>query len=774
MKLSLLSLPMLAFLTAPAAWSCGPFFKAMLFSAGNNNSIVLAAPVADVLAEILTAPGAPSLPLDEGVARSGKEVELPEGLTVSGEGLSSDAWSVLRHDLVDLNEALGNSEGRPALLVAYAQGRRANLLTMMAEIGRVPAAGGAMPNWPKGLPVEFQTYAEGAALYQQGRLPEAQAAWEKVLALPAEQRRYRGTWAAWMLGRTCYKTDPAAAVRWFQRIRQEARVGKDSLDRAAVSLGWEALAEEARLASDPGGFSVARAERVIWLLASHAKAGGGEPIFLAGRHYATNQELPVRRAAQLMQGWMRDDTKVKAAAASPWLRAVMTSSLLPIHRAAPPARDAAGAAAEGNPAGRWFAALEAVHPGGSEDLADRLAWAAYQAGAYQRSASWLKRARESPMTHWLMAKQALQAGKMVEAAQHLEAARPGFDIAQPQADRHEDYEGAAEEATALQREQFQADLGLVRLAVDDFPGSLDALCRSGFWEDAAYVLENVVTAAEAVKYAEKWPLDAGSKATDAVLPVPLTVPGLMGWVREHRQMAEVPAQAAAMEQKYGALGMLHGAVARRLAREGDTRGSREFQTAWLRPVLDLFLKQRATGQNKALPKAQRAAGFWKAALLHRYCGMELGGFEGFPDNAYKGGAFTAEHLTELRLGLRRPPEAVDPQVKPVPVFPPVSGAERARLKAQAPRPAFRFHYRYQAYALAKQGFDLLPDNSEELSVMLNLAGWWFVPHDEAAARRSLAELIRRCPQTTLGRRAKAKDWLVVMEPALEESVKKLN
>ena len=81
------------------------------------------------------------------------------------------------------------------------------------------------------------------------------------------------------------------------------------------------------------------------------------------------------------------------------------------------------------------------------------------------------------MTHWLMAKQALQSGKMVEAAQHLEAARPGFDIAEPQADRHEDYEGAAEEATALQREQFQADLGLVRLAVDDFPGSLDGCDR---------------------------------------------------------------------------------------------------------------------------------------------------------------------------------------------------------------------------------------------------------------------------------------------------------
>lgn len=777
MKISLLTLPLILLLGMPPAQSCGPFFKASLFSTYDQGKIILAAPVADVLAELLAAPGAPGLPVDEGVKFSGKAASLPEGLTVSEEGLSGDAWSVLQHDLSDLDGALGKASGRSGLLVSYAWMRRADLLKVKDEIVPGPA-GAARPagDWPRGLPAEFQLYGEGAAFFQQGMLPEAQACWEKVLALPAAERRCKGTWAAWMLGRTSFKSDAAACVKWFQRIREEAKSGEDSLGRAAASLGWEALAEEALLSAEPGGFSVARAEWLIFLLIRHAQAGGGEPFFLSGRHYATNQELAVRHVTGLALEWMKNAGRAKAAAASPFLRVVMTSCLLPIQRAAPQAQEGAGGS--DSAAKRWFAALEAVHPGGSEDLADRLAWAAYEAGDYQESAAWLKRARESPMTHWLLAKQALQAGRMAEAAQHLEAAQPGFAIAQPQSDRHEDYEGYPEQASALQREQFQADLGLVRLAVDDFPGGLDALSRSGFWEDAAFVLENVVTAGEAVKYAEKWALEASFEAADAVLPSPLTVASLTAWLEQQAQ-GPVPAEGASLvpepvEQNYAGVGMLHGALARRLAREDDPKGSREFQQAWLRPVLDLFLKQRAIGQNKDLPKAQRAAGFWKAALIHRYAGMELWGYEGFPDNAQRSGAFEAENLREFRLGILKPAEGTDPaQERPV-IFPAVSAAEQARLKTHVPRPGKRFNYRYQAYALAKMAFDLMPDNSEDLAVMINLTGGWFVKHDGEAARRSVAELVKRCPATKLGKEGKARDWVVNVEAAVEDAVKRLD
>jgi len=777
MKTSLLTLPLILLLSAPPAWTCGPFFKASLFSTYDQGKIVLAAPVADVLAELLAAPGAPGLPVDEGVKFSGKAAALPEGLTISEEGLSENAWSVLQHDLSDLDAALGKGEGRAGLLVSYAPVRRADLLKVKDEMVPGPA-GAARPAgaWPRGLPAEFQLYGEGAAFFQQGMLKEAQACWEKVLALPAAERRYKGTWAAWMLGRTSFKSDAAASVKWFQRIREEAKSGQDSLDRAAASFGWEALAEETLLAAEPGGFSVARAGRLIFLLIRHAQAGGGEPFFLSGRHYATNQELAVRHVTGLALEWMKDASRAKAAAASPFLRVVMTSCLLPIHRAAPQAPE--GDAGSDSPARLWFAALEAVHPGGSEDLADRLAWAAYEAGDYQGSAAWLKRARESPMTHWLLAKQALQAGHMAEAAQHLEAAQPGFVIAQPQTDRHEDYEGYPEQASALQREQFQADLGLVRLAVDDFPGGLDALTRSGFWEDAAFVLENVVTSAEALKYAEKWPLEASSKAADAVLPSPLTVASLTAWLEQQAQGPETAEGAAPAPepevQNYAGTGRLHGALARRLAREDDPKGSREFQKAWLRPVLDLFLKQRAIGQNKDLPKAQRAAGFWKAALIHRYAGMELWGYEGFPDNAQQSGAFEAENLREFRLGILKPAGGTDPAPEKPVIFPAVSAAEQARLKAHVPRPGKRFNYRYQAYALAKMAFDLMPDNSEDLAVMINLTAGWFVKHDEEAARRSVAELVKRCPATKLGKEAKARDWVVSVEAAVEDAVKRLD
>src|SRR6185436_9473838 len=57
------------------------------------------------------------------------------------------------------------------------------------EIGRVYL--------PEGLPEEMASYLEGAESYHRGNLPAARAAWERLLALPAAERRYRSTWAAY-------------------------------------------------------------------------------------------------------------------------------------------------------------------------------------------------------------------------------------------------------------------------------------------------------------------------------------------------------------------------------------------------------------------------------------------------------------------------------------------------------------------------------------------------------------------------------------------------
>src|SRR5262249_4079969 len=97
---------------------------------------------------------------------------------------------------------------------------------------------------PPGLPGEFEDYLRGAIAWHQGKTGAARAAWEKLLARPAGERRRRSTWGAFMLGRALVDSDPPTAVHWLERSRELAAQGvADPLGLAAASLGWQARAE---------------------------------------------------------------------------------------------------------------------------------------------------------------------------------------------------------------------------------------------------------------------------------------------------------------------------------------------------------------------------------------------------------------------------------------------------------------------------------------------------------------------------------------------------
>lgn len=765
--------------TSGPAPACGPFFKATLLDTWQGGKVVLAPPVADWIAELQSLKGAPQRPEDGALKKAAGDPVLPAGLTVSEEGLPAAAWEVLQRDLSDLGQALGDAPGRLKILTAYAMARRSGLLCLPERLDDRPTGPVAAPVWPDGLPAEFLLYAKGAQLFHEGKRPEARAQWEALLKVPPNERPWRGTWAAWMLARTSFPADPAAAIAAFRQIRQEAPSGNDSLNRAAASFGWEALATEKSMATEARAFSVPLAERLVWLLIRHAAAGGGEPYFLSGRHDATGQQLALHRIGELTGQWLADPARAAAMAGSPWLRQVVTISLLPISRGVVRAMDPDTKDFRSPSTSQWLAALAKSDAAGRDDFADRLAWAAYEAADYPSAAAWLKRSPDSSMAEWLRAKIALQEGRVKDAAAHLNKAAPDFAISGPMEDRHEDSGGYPEDASALQREQFQADLGLVRLALDDFPGSLDALSRSGFHEDAAYVLENLTTQEEVIKYAVKWPLEARFKGKPGPLPSALTITSLEEWLNPPdpgtAPEAAEPAAPDDSSQNYAGSGKLHETIARRLAREDNTKVSREFLPLNLRPLLDLFLKHRAIGQDKSKPAPVRAMGYWRAALIHRYFGMELWGYEGYPDNTSKGGSFEAENLRSYRLGTLKVPDwekegaLGDPPV----IFPAVSPAEKTRLAATAPRPGKRFNYRYRAYSMAGQAFALMPQNTEELAQMINLTGWWFAKFDEEATRKALAELQSRCPATDLAKKAKLNDWVIPMGQEIEAQLKRL-
>lgn len=326
---------------------------------------------------------------------------------------------------------------------------------------------------PSEVPKEFAEYFAGALAWHRGDLAIAQQHWEAILALPAEERRYRSTWAAFMLGRararevdnfeTRREDSLVEAKRYFALVRQMTTEGyPDPLGLAAESLGWEARA----------------------CLKVGDKVGALE-LYL--EHYATGDEtalLSLRFAARASAEYKGNFAKL---ATSSVARRIVTAYFISRHEA------------------RWFDRST----GGEEDWAsalrdanvrelpeaDRLAWLAYDAGLFPLAWQWIELAeQDSPEAQWVRAKLALRGGNLQAGEKSLRAA-----LASPRlAEEH--------------RVRVAAELSRVCLARDDFAGALSASLKGGHWEDVAFVAERVMSLGELTQYldSEELPVPAPS------------------------------------------------------------------------------------------------------------------------------------------------------------------------------------------------------------------------------------------------------------------------
>jgi tetratricopeptide (TPR) repeat protein len=277
-------------------------------------------------------------------------------------------------------------------------------------------------------------------------------------------------------------------------------------------------------------------------------------------------------AAKILEGGA--DTLL-AAARHPQLRRVVTVCLAarggPFRTPPPPATTVA-----------WLVAVEAAD---AKELvcADLLAWVAYQAGDFESSGRWLQRApRESAGGAWLQAKLLLRDGKVEDAAAALAQAVRHFPQSQdwPNATkRHVDCNWR--DVPPL--DQARGELAVLQLNRGECRDALDLLLRAGYWTDAAYVAERVLSVDELVAYAEG--------VTDEKL----------------RHL-----------------------LARRLARLGRYDEARRFLPEPLRPKLAELV---------AGLLQRDAAGLWQAARILRWHGMELVGTELSPDWFLWGGSY---------------------------------------------------------------------------------------------------------------------------------------
>jgi len=709
-RLAVLGLILLS--VALTSFACGPFFPNNLLGSGDET--LLAAPAANFereLRRLNLAPGrfghvSQSLGYEQ-QALDGELADLAEAIRKSKTSQEDVAQIVERHranraKLRRYVDALSRWNSESAMRLGAEHSSHSQPDATIPQFDDVP-----------GLPAEFVEYFAGAVAFRNpaAGVEEARNAWERLLARPAMEREYKSTWAAFMLGKSWEEKDDDKAVEYFRQTRDLTKRGfVDSIGLATAALGLEARVELRRK----------NFQRSIELYLEQYAAGDSSAV----------QSLQIAAQRALEEG----GDQLTALAKVESIRKVIIAHLI-----SSPGSTADGSTVDSPQLKSVQGWLEAVEAAEVTDVtaAEALALAAYQRGEFKLAERWLKRAQDSPVAIWLQAKLCLRAGEVAQAAALLTRATSFLPV-QP--------EGALTDSTDLAdsllviknrgwreyncaREEILGELGVLRLSRGEFEQALDALLRSGFWEDAAYVAERVLTLDELKRYVDcNWP----------VLEVDRSV-----------TKADDASNTPSSGQFRAAIRYL---LARRLTRELRGNEAREYFPLEWRSRLDGLVRALNDGWNENLPAGQRAQSLFTAAWITRTNGMELLGTELAPDwfvhnGDYDCGLTIFDRETNRHASLLNVP----------------TGLELGRARQHGVDPNVRFHYRYQAALLAWEAAKLMPDNSDETARALCQAGTWLKTRDPETADLFYKSLVRRCRLTAIGEQANRMRWFPVLD-----------
>jgi hypothetical protein len=604
-------------------------------------------------------------------------------------------------ELADLATALrrdGTPESESKLILdAHAEAR--------AQLRRGEAA-----DVTGGLPKEFASYFRGSIALRTGDNASARYEWESILNLPPAERHFKSTWAAFMLGKLLLETEPRRAIEYLQLVRTLVRLGfADSAGLAAASVGWEARVH--RLQRDFG--------RSLELYIEQHSAGD-ESALNSLRFVASDALYETKNFSLLVT--------------NPLVRRVVTAFAISGYGICWPA--------SGEPHGaiaKWMAAVGSVEVA-DPDEAEMLALAAYRGAMFDAAQRWLKRAPTTPVTLWLQAKLQLRAGKVNQALSLLVRAYGTLP------DRLEDEESPHEiladnvfipDGNICPRQHILGEIGVLRMVRREYAEALDCFLRGGFWADAAYVGERVLTTDELKACVDRaWGnADTSEKETS----YDKTTRAVRPYIRH--------------------------LLARRLVRSFLPAGA--YFPDDLQPIYDDLMANLKRGENESLPPTDRASGWFEGAKLLRKRGLELIGTELEPDWHLTDGSF--ERSLTVASRTNECPKVLAP-----------SADELGRARRHHADPEERFHYRYQAAFIALQAASLLPDNSDQKAQILHTAGTWLKDRDPQTADIFYKHLVRRCRKTALGSAADLKRWFPalnddgsIMEPSatLESEIK---
>jgi hypothetical protein len=605
---------------------------------------------------------------------------------------------------------------------------------------------------PEEFPSEFADYHKGAFAYKLGKWEEARAAWETLLNRPAEERRYRSVWAAFMLGKAGLKAGDPQAAKWFQAARDLAKTGfVDSLGLAADSYGWEGRSEWkqnhpakaaqlflTQLALGDDGAIVS-----LKALIPDRSPVDGMLNYGPASEEDSSQWSDERRKTEEAKTLLA----LKEMARDPLLRQLVTVHILATQSDPDLSFDTQSESQSGgqeqtpNRCARWLMVINEEHIQQVEN-ADYLGWVAYVNGDYKGAERWLKLADpNSPATLWLSAKLLRRSGKLNEAAKAMARAQQAIVPVSAYTGwtGNQDWEDGGHWSFG---ESASGDLGGLQLEQAQFIPALETFLKGGgsdttftgesalggLWSDAAFIAERILFADELKAFVDRQPVPEG-KPPEGSADFPIV--------------------------------RLRYLLGRRLVREDRYNEAAQYLKPPYDKILAEYVKALDAGANEKLPKRERAQAWFKAAWLARYDGMEIMGTEGAPDGFSQGGDFEVPDLAkQQQTGFYESPDGTDEKTARHPIVLKLSKEELQRLSKTKTSPDLRFHYRVIAAALAVRSADLLEDNAEELADVLNTAGLWVKDRDEKIGDRYYQILKTRAPKTKIGQLALAKHWFV--------------
>lgn len=447
------------------------------------------------------------------------------------------------------------------------------------------------------LPTELVLYLAGAVAFNAGDPGLAAEYFQKVLALPADQRALRSTWAAYSLGRALFVMSAEADAKpdlltpsrkAFEQARQLSIDGfSDPLELGVASLG-----EEARVARTAGDWN-----RAIELYATqnlHGSAVGYTSLKLLVADLAA---MPDEQLAALLKG-------------KP-VQQLITASLI---------SRLGWSFGDQPPNEQKLIKLLQASTRGSLDNADRLAAVNYQQGDYASAKAFLEHAGDGGLAWWLRAKLAMREGDKTAAAAAYAKAAQAFAQNESWGERRTpdwDFE------TLQPKCRVEGESAILALQRGDYLQAFDQLYRSNdiYWFDAATVAERVLTVDELKHY------------VDTQVPAP---PALTQQDRDNY----VPLPVAAK---------LRNLLGRRLLREERyDEAPAYFGDAELQNKAKAYGQLRQEAESAWWP-TRRAEALFNAAKIAREWGMDILGYEMAPDYATFGGNYSLES-TELKVG----------------------------------------------------------------------------------------------------------------------------